>query len=129
MKPIALGLAVLACGCKAHQTESPSLQTTPVNTTQAVTVPSEQKLGVPYYPGAKGVSGGDTADLVDAQFVTGDSVDKVVSFYKGNIRDAVATGDKNETMIEFEKDGAKYSIELHRDQRQGVTLISINARK
>jgi hypothetical protein len=94
-----------------------------------VIVPTEEELGVPYYPGARPLSGGHTADLVDGQFITADSIDKVVSFYKGNIRNAIATGDKNESLVRFEKDGTKYSISIHREQRDGFTLISVNRHK
>jgi hypothetical protein len=124
-------LVIVAAGVAGCSSPTPQLSPAvgPSAVEQAVKVPSEEELGVPYYPGAKPLSGANTSDLVDGQFATRDSIDKVVSFYKGNIRNAVATGDKNESLIEFERDGDKYSISLHREQRDGVTLISVNRHK
>jgi hypothetical protein len=128
---VVLALAVLIGGCAktTPQFRSSSEVTAAKPSHEEPTIPSEQELGVPYYPGASPVAGENTTDLVDAQFATRDSIDKVVSFYKGNIRNAVATGDKNESLIAFEKDGKRYSTSIHRSQREGVTLISVNQYK
>ena len=124
-----LAVVLIGCGATTPQFAPPEQQTNTKSSEPAVAIPSEEELGVPYYPGAKPLSGADTEDLVDGQFATRDSIDKVVSFYKGSVRNAVATGDKNESLIEFVKDGTKYSISIHREQRDGITLISVNKHK
>jgi hypothetical protein len=119
----------MSLGCaRVQQLPSSAAQQTPSESAPAST-PAEGQLGAPYYPGAKALGGGDTQDLVNGEFTTPDSIDKVVSFYKGNIPGAVATGDNNETMIEFKKGSASYTIDIHRNQREGVTLIQVSGRK
>jgi hypothetical protein len=125
-----LVLAVALAGCSKPSAPNSDKTELPVAPPpQSSVIPTEAQIGVPLYPNAKATGGKATKDLVDVQSVTRDSIDQVVSFYKGNISNAVATGDKNESLIEFKKDGAAYSIELHRSQSEGVTLISINARR
>jgi hypothetical protein len=99
---------------------------------------SEAEVGVPIYPGAKVVHSGHLAETKDAasgiaatySLTTNDSFDKVVSFYRSNLKDVQhamdqTMGDRKMSMFMMGKEGDMRTIQVMASTSGGPTSIQI----
>jgi hypothetical protein len=99
---------------------------------------SEAEVGVPFYPGAKVVHSGRLAETKDAasdiaasySLTTNDSFDKVVSFYKSNLKDVQhamdqSMGDQKMSLFMTGKEGDMRTIQVMASTAGGPTNIQI----
>jgi hypothetical protein len=99
---------------------------------------SEAEVGVPIYPGAKVVHSGQLAETKDAgsgiaasySLTTNDSFDKVVSFYKSNLKDVQhamdqSMGGQKMSMFMTGKEGDMRTIQVMASTAGGPTNIQI----
>jgi hypothetical protein len=99
---------------------------------------SEADVGVPIYPGAKVVSSSQLAETKDAasgiasthSMTTNDNFDKVVSFYKSNLKDVQHSmdqtmGDQKMSMFMTGKEGDMRTIQIMASTAGGPTNIQI----
>ncbi len=100
---------------------------------------TEEKLGVPIYPGAKADEGAGTLTFSGndqkggtfggASFTTSDSMDKVVDFYKGRLGGKVTTVEstssgKHTVVLTVATENAWKTITIE-DQGNGITKIAV----
>ena len=92
------------------------------------------ELGADIYPGAQSVHGGmrmnlPTASIVSGVFVTSDSKDKVLAFYKSKLGDGASVFDSDTSaMITLKKSGHEnimVTISARPSENNGKTKISI----
>jgi hypothetical protein len=107
----------------AAPTQTPSPETAPVI-----------DLGVPVYPGATppaggaNISGGEMGGTKVQQYVTDDSVDKVVSFYKDKLgSNAMVAQSGNSALVQLAGSNGLISITIATDQDSGKTKFSITS--
>jgi zinc ribbon protein len=107
-----------------------------LNTKQEI---SEEKLGVPIYPGAKAEEGAGSFSITGegeksgtfggASFTTTDSVDQVVEFYKGRLGNKVnafdsTSGGKHTVVLNVSTQNSWKTITIE-DEGTGVTKIAV----
>jgi hypothetical protein len=100
---------------------------------------SEEKLGVPIYPGARAEEGSGSFSITGegekggtfggASFTTTDSVDKVVEFYKGRLGNKVSafdstSGGKHTVVLNVSSQNTWKTITIE-DEGTGVTKIAV----
>jgi hypothetical protein len=95
---------------------------------------SASDLGTDIYPGAKSVKGGmrmelPTGSMVTGVFVTSDSKDQVVAFYKAKFGSAASTFDTNDgailTLPIGDKESVMVTITGKPSENEGKTKIVI----
>lgn len=124
MKPLlllALLLGFTACDKKPNSTtQAPA----PKAADPAAPI-TEDRLGVKFYPGAKIVTSGETAEVVSANLRTPDAADVVRKFYEEQL--SLAPSGKAGGMLVATRNNLKYAINIQSDA--GVTNVSIMAKK
>ncbi|MGD0098005.1 MAG: zinc-ribbon domain-containing protein [Terracidiphilus sp.] len=100
----------------------------------AAETPSASELGTDIYPGAEAIKGGmnwktSSGSMVTGMFITSDSKEQVVDFYKGKLGSEASVMDMQETAIMTLKKSDQESVMLtmtsKSSQHPGKTQISI----
>ena len=96
--------------------------------------PSESELGTAIYPGAEAIKGGmkmklPTGSMVTGVFITSDSRDQVVDFYKSKFGDDVSVSDAGDgavlTLKKGEQESVIVTVTPKTSEHDGKTKIAI----
>lgn len=98
---------------------------------------TDEKIGLPAYPGAKEIEGSriklhsDIGDTFSVSYQTADSPTQVAAFYQteaarlGTLKESVATSDQLKSVSVDRTDGSQSAIRAMID-RKGATIITIH---
>ncbi|MFI5384674.1 MAG: hypothetical protein ACHQ50_01000 [Fimbriimonadales bacterium] len=122
------GMGVLSCSKSVPTPAKPETPVASAPSSNEANPITEEKLGLPFYPGARLVGGRAQGKLVNADLETTDLPDRVLSFYAKELGTKAAWSGQLMS-IDGTKDGSRYAVTVIAAKGNPTSISILGERK